>query len=192
MTISGFSEKKILLYNDQWTIKIQTWSSPLCRQVWCQVCMKSGVISAPPHTLREYSTSSYIARIQLLTLQGYSSSLALCLILQGYNPPPQGYRIYCTTHPRIQIQCITLCKDTSIQLYQPLSSIVQDNPPPHTQLYQPLSSIIQEASLIQEGSPPHTSFPHTSFPHTRIHFLIQHLPSSKDTNSLIFHPPIPR
>ena len=68
MTISGFSEKKILLYNDQWTIKIQTWSSPLCRQVWCQVCMKSGVISAPPHTLREYSTSSYIARIQHLLI----------------------------------------------------------------------------------------------------------------------------
>ena len=142
MTISGFSEKKILLYNDQWTIKIQTWSSPLCRQVWCQVCMKSGVISAPPHTLREYSTSSYIARIQhllihcedtaphiariqLLTLQGYSSSLASCLILQGYNPPPQGYRIYCTTHPRIQIQCITLSKNSSIVM-QSSPSKIQD------------------------------------------------------------------
>ena len=107
MTISGFSEKKILLYNDQWTIKIQTWSSPLCRQVWCQVCMKSGVISAPPHTLREYSTSSYIARIQHLLIHCENTA------------PPHTLRGYSSSHCKDTVSLllyVLYCKDTILPL----------------------------------------------------------------------------
>ena len=145
--------------------------------------MKSGVISAPPHTLREYSTSSYIARIQhlLIHCEDTAPHIARIQFLSCF----MSYIARIQSSPsRIQNILYYSSKDTDT-MYHPLQEFIYSNtilPLKDTEYIVPLIqgyrynyTILSSHTIIPITTPSYTKY--SSIPQL-YQLLLHHIPNT--------------